>query len=230
MEITWHGGSCFRLTERSLLTVLTNPHPHGGLKLKADAITCSSAEMKPHADKIAPLQRNEPYIVYTPGEYELGGVFITARSLKPARQKQLVQVENAESREHDLAEAKPETKRVPTTIACAFNYEGLIVLHLGDFSTVPSQADLDAFGTVDILLVSVSLAEHHYQSISEVVRAVEPSIVIPMNYNTLEDEGMVKFLKDMGISSPKVQDAFKVSRSSLPEDTQIVCLSNKNSA
>ena len=44
MEITWYGLSCFRLTERNLATVVTDPFDaqvvgYEPLKLKADIIT-----------------------------------------------------------------------------------------------------------------------------------------------------------------------------------------------
>ena len=46
MEITWYGHSCFRLTERSLATVVTDPYDHRqvgyeSLKLKGDIVTVS---------------------------------------------------------------------------------------------------------------------------------------------------------------------------------------------
>jgi L-ascorbate metabolism protein UlaG (beta-lactamase superfamily) len=46
MEITWFGHSCFRLTERSLATVVTDPYDsltvgYEPLKLKADIVTVS---------------------------------------------------------------------------------------------------------------------------------------------------------------------------------------------
>ena len=43
MEITWYGHSCFRLTERSLATVVTDPYDHRqvgyeSLKLKGTSL------------------------------------------------------------------------------------------------------------------------------------------------------------------------------------------------
>jgi len=48
MEITWYGLSCFRLTERGLATVVTDPFDnravgYASLKLKADIVTVSHA-------------------------------------------------------------------------------------------------------------------------------------------------------------------------------------------
>jgi L-ascorbate metabolism protein UlaG (beta-lactamase superfamily) len=43
MEITWYGLSCFRLTERGLASVVTDPYDHefagfSPLKLRADIV------------------------------------------------------------------------------------------------------------------------------------------------------------------------------------------------
>ena len=48
MEITWYGHSCFRLAERSMATVVTDPFDsdvagYDALKLKADIVTVSHA-------------------------------------------------------------------------------------------------------------------------------------------------------------------------------------------
>ncbi len=46
MEITWYGHSCFRITERNMATVVTDPYDHHingyePLKLKGDIVTIS---------------------------------------------------------------------------------------------------------------------------------------------------------------------------------------------
>ena len=54
MEITWYGLSCFRITERGMATVVTDPFDHGAvgyepLKLKAEIVTAS------HESLLSPL-------------------------------------------------------------------------------------------------------------------------------------------------------------------------------
>ena len=46
MEITWYGHSCFRITERGMATVVTDPYDaeavgYSPLNLKADIVTVS---------------------------------------------------------------------------------------------------------------------------------------------------------------------------------------------
>ena len=80
MEITWYGLSCFRLTERGLATVVTDPYDHkvvgfNPLKLRGDIVTIShDAPGHNFESAVKPKQM----IIDGPGEYEIGGVFITA--------------------------------------------------------------------------------------------------------------------------------------------------------
>ena len=79
MEITWYGHSCFRITERNLATVVTDPYDsravgYSALKLKADIVTVSHTA--PGHDFV-PAVKGDPYHIAGPGEYEIGGVFIT---------------------------------------------------------------------------------------------------------------------------------------------------------
>jgi L-ascorbate metabolism protein UlaG (beta-lactamase superfamily) len=66
----------------------------------------------------------------------------------------------------------------------------------------------------------------------EVIGLFEPKIVIPMHYRHpgLNDElaaglePVEKFLKEFGAATPEPQEVFKATRSSLPEETQVVLL------
>lgn len=216
MEITWHGYSCFRMNERGTLTVVTDPYDKSvgdelG-KLKADVITISrDAPAHNNANAIVGAQRGDVKQVAGPGEYEIGGVFITGVAMK---------------------NAKSEGKQKST--AYAFNFDGLNVVHLGGLSFVPSQSQVDALETVDVLLIPVGggdgLSAAHA---SEIISLIEPSIVIPMHYRA---EGLkpkenldtvAKFLKEMGLSDVKTQDSLKITKSQLPDTTQVVLLEVK---
>ena len=79
MEITWYGQSCFRLTERGMATVVTDPFDHKAigyspLKLKADIVTVShDAPGHNNTDAV----KGTSHVITGPGEFEIGGVFIT---------------------------------------------------------------------------------------------------------------------------------------------------------
>ncbi len=74
MEITWYGHACFRLKDRNT-TVVTDPYDKTlGLSLprpKADII------YQPRLRTTQSYRLCEFKVVDGPGEYEIGGVFIT---------------------------------------------------------------------------------------------------------------------------------------------------------
>jgi len=102
------------------------------------------------------------------------------------------------------------------------------VCHLGDLGHVLAAEQVEELGNVDVLLlpaggvstVSIPIA-------AEVVRQLEPKIVIPMHYKTpvldWKLEPVERFLKELGVETVKSQPKLSISRSSLPESTQ-VCL------
>ena len=132
MEITWYGHSCFRLSERGLATTIIDPYDgqafgDSPLRLKGDIVTVSHD--RPGHNHI-PVVLGSPYIVNGPGEYEVGGVFITG-------------IQTTENREHaELA-----------NVLYVYDYHDLNVAHLGALNRVPSQAEVEDLGPVHILLI-----------------------------------------------------------------------------
>lgn len=216
MEITWHGQYCFRMTERATLTVVTDPFDASTgqepPKLRADVVTISRDD--PGHNNIAAVvgaQRGDVRIVRGPGEYEMGGVFITGVTMKTGNKK------------------SADTQR---GTVYAFNFDGVTVAHFGGINFVPTQSQIDALETVDVLLISVGGGDGlNSAQASEVISLIEPSIVVPMNYKTGNDarklDPVSKFLKEMGLSEAKTQESLKVTHSSLPEDTQVILLEVK---
>ena len=212
MEITWYGQNCFRLTERSMLAVVTDPFDGStGMeppKLKADVVTLSKMD-DPRSSNVSAIvgaQRGDVRKITGPGEYELGGVFITGVAMKPDKKS---------------ADGK--------TTVYAFNFDGLTVAHLGGLSFVPTQSQIDALETVNVLLVPAGgEGELSASQASEIISMIEPSIVVPMGFGNKATDALSKFLKEMGISSPKAQESLKITKSQLPEDTQVTLLEIKS--
>ena len=148
-----------------------------------------------------------------PGEYEIGGVFITG-----------VQTNGHSKKSSDE----------PRNTLYVFDFDGVTVAHLGDLNHVPSQSEIEALGTVDLALVPVGGGGGLSPSKAiEVISLLEPGIVIPMHYHTpgnkLKLSPVDKFLKEMGISSLEPQPSLKLSRSSVPEETKVVLLNHERS-
>jgi L-ascorbate metabolism protein UlaG (beta-lactamase superfamily) len=212
MEITWYGHSCFRLAERGMATVVVDPFDnkaigYSPLKLKADIVTIShDAPGHNNAEAV----KGTSHVIKGPGEFEIGGVFITG-----------VQTDGTGSGK----KAKTEIRNT----LYVFDYDGLTVAHLGDLQQVPSQTEIEALGTVNVALVPVGGGGGlNAAKAAEVISLLEPNIVIPMHYATADGtvplEALNKFMKEMGLNKPEAQPSLKVSRSGLPEETHVVVL------
>lgn len=209
MEIVWNGLNCFRLNERGLAAVVTDPYdPSVGLtfpRSRADVVTISWDD--PRAAYTRGVRG--PYrVVDTPGEYEIGGVFITGIST--------------------FADKKRGKQRGLNTIF-HFDYDGVTICHLGHLGHVPTQTQVKALGAVDVLLIPVGGDGGLTPALaSEVISMLEPSIVVPMQYKIPGLEislgTLNRFLKQMGVEKSEPEESLKVSSRGLPSETEIVIL------
>ncbi len=211
MEITWYGHSCFRMIERGLASVVTDPYDHRetgyeALKLKADIVTVSHDS--PGHNFIQAV-KGDARPITGPGEYEIGGVFITG-----------VQTNGHGKNSDELRNT-----------LYVFDFNGLTIAHMGDLSRVPSQAEIEALGPVHIALVPVGAGGSlNAAKAAEVISLIEPNIVIPMHYHTPAAtatlEPLARFTKEMGLAeSIEVVPSLKVtSISSLPSETHVIVL------
>jgi L-ascorbate metabolism protein UlaG (beta-lactamase superfamily) len=218
MEITWYGHSCFRLTERNYATVVTDPYNnktigYDPLRLKAEIVTVShDAPGHNHTDAV----KGTSHVIDGPGEFEIGGVFITG-----------VQTDTGSSGKKKSSNGNRNTLYV-------FDYDGITVAHLGDLQQVPTQAEIEALGTVNVALVPVGGGGGlNAAKAAEVISLLEPNLVVPMHYATPDAkvslESLNKFLKEMGLSKPQEQPSLKVTRSGLPDETHVVVLDYQKS-
>lgn len=215
MEIVWYGHSCFRLTERGMASVVTDPFDHDvigyqPLKLRGDIVTVSHDA--PGHNNVTVVKANK-HTLTSPGEYEIGGVFITGVMTNGYGKK------NAPTQRNTLY---------------VFDYDGVTVAHLGNLSKVPSQTGIEALGTVNIALVPVGGGGGlNAAKAAEVVSLLEPGIVIPMHYDNPDSKvklsPLSKFLKEMGLGKVEPQESLKITRSAVPVETRVVVLTYKHS-
>ncbi len=187
-------------------TVVADPYDHEyvgykALKLKGDLVTVSHDA--PGHNFVKGV-KGYAWDIRGPGEYEIGGVFITGVAV------------NEGKKDRDLV--------------FIFDYEGVNVCHLGDMQAVPSRAQVEAFGTVDVLLVPVGGGKAlSAAKAAEVIALIEPGIVIPMHYKTtnskLKLNPIKQFLQEMGLTAKeKAQPSLKVVKANIPDETQVVIL------
>jgi L-ascorbate metabolism protein UlaG (beta-lactamase superfamily) len=215
MEITWYGHSCFRITERNMASVVTDPFDHTAvgyraLKLKADIVTVSHDEP---AHNFVKAVKGAKWQITGAGEYEIGGVFLTA-----------------------VPTGKQNNKNNSLNMSFVFDYDGVNLAHLGAIKAVPSRKEVEAFGNVDVLLVPVGGGSSlSAAKAAEVVNLIEPGIVIPMYYSTpdtsIDLNDLSAFLKQMGLGSEyEEQESLKVNKRDIPQETRVIVLSYKKSA
>ncbi len=208
MEITWYGHSCFRLRGREG-TVITDPFGKDSgyewSRPRADIVTLSHEhENHNQGQRVA----GDPKIVHGPGEYEISNIFLTGIG--------------------SFHDNKKGMERGKNTIYL-IEFEDLRVCHLGDLGHVPTEAQAEAMSDVDVLFVPVGgVTALNASQAAEVVSQLEPHVVIPMHYKTKAFKGKLddidKFFKEMGLKSVEEQETLKITKNTVPDETQVVVL------
>jgi L-ascorbate metabolism protein UlaG (beta-lactamase superfamily) len=208
MEITWLGHSCFLIRGKEK-TIITDPcHPDLGYRLgepEADIVTLS--HFHPGHSYIEGVA-NEPKQIKSPGEYEIGGIFITGVATF-----------------HD--DKKGELKGKNTIYV--IEMDGITLCHLGDLGHPLGPHLVEELGDVDILFLPAGeVSTIPVDTAVEIIRQLEPPIVIPMHYKTEAFTGNLslvdKFLDKMRIRELEAKPKLSITSSSLPATTQTIVL------
>jgi len=104
------------------------------------------------------------------------------------------------------------------------------ICHLGDIGHVPGDEMVEEMGNVDMLLLPVGgVSTINAAMAAEIIRKLEPKVVIPMHYKTPQTsrdlEPVDDFLKEMGQTQVEPRPRFNFSRTNLPLSMQVVVLS-----
>ena len=217
MTITYHGHSCFKLRGKNG-AVVTDPYDDSvGFSLpslSADIITVSH-DHKDHnqVNRVSgTARRQRPFIINQLGEYEIGGISVFG----------------VKSYHDEVMGAERGLNSIFTIVV-----DGIRVCHLGDLSHELTEKEISDIGNVDVLLVPVGgVFTINAKQAVMVTRAIEPSFVIPMHYNTQahdqktfgELQGGESFLKEFGADSVTTVDKLKLEGDRLPEEIEVVVL------
>lgn len=217
MDITYLGHSSFRLRGKSAV-VVTDPFDSKMVGLKypkvsADIVTVSH-DHKDHssAEQIKDVQM----VINGPGEYEVKGVSIIGLQTF-----------------HD---DKKGQERGKNTIYL-LEIDKLRIAHLGDLGHKLEEKTVEDLGTVDILMIPVGGVYTIGSTVaSEVIRDIEPSIVIPMHYKSsgMDEKSFGKlstlddFLKEVGMTVEEM-DKFSIKKSDFIDgESKVVVLKPKS--
>ncbi len=208
MEISWLGHSCFRI-KGAQATVITDPYsPDLGYTLgKPTARIVTVSHQHPGHSYVQGVGGG-PKTVTGPGEYEIGNVLIIGLTTF-----------------HD---GDKGGKRGKNTIYLREGDE-VSVCHLGDLGHVLTTEQVEEIENVDVLLLPVGgVSTIDAPMAAEVVRQLEPKLVVPMHYKTEALnrglEPVEKFLKEMGVKEVNSQPKLSFTKANLPISTQVFLL------
>ncbi len=215
MDITYFGHSSFRLKGK-VATVVTDPFDASvgfsfPKNVTADIVTVSHI----HSDHNAVAAiGGEPLVLTNPGEYEAKGVEIVGFDMY-----------------HD---AKKGEERGTNTVF-KIVLDGVSILHLGDLGHGLTDEQVEAFDTIDVLMIPVGgFYTIDGKKAAEIVNQIEPSIVVPMHYAVSALNETIKkqmqdvsiFLKEFGKETTEPQTKLSIKPGSLPPELQIVVLTS----
>jgi L-ascorbate metabolism protein UlaG (beta-lactamase superfamily) len=211
MRIKWVGHSCFLITSRDGLRVITDPYTVGGginyspIKETADVVIVSHG----HSDhgNVSAVQ-GKPEIVKGSGKKTAKGIQFKGIAAH-----------------HDASQGK---QRGPNTVFC-FTMDDVRLCHLGDLGHVLSPEQVAEIGVVDILFIPVGGYFTIDASVaSQVCDQLKPKIVIPMHFKTPKCTYPIAGVEDFIDGKKSVRrvgsSEVEVEREKLPAATEIVLL------
>lgn len=211
MRIRFLGHACFKLKTKTA-TVVSDPYSSevgfAMPQVKADIVTVSHD----HFDhNYIEAVKGHPFVVKGPGEYEIKEVALTGLTTF-----------------HDN---KKGEKRGQNTIY-VITAEDLNICHLGDLGHTLKTKTIEQLGEIDVLLVPVG-GEFTLDVAKavELVKQLEPRLVIPMHYRTKKHDAdkfaklksVADFLQELGVEK-KQEEKLSVSKSGLGEEMEVVVL------
>ena len=144
-----------------------------------------------------------------PGEYEVGGVLILGMRTY-----------------HDAGKGAQRGKNT----LYLMQVDEVSICHLGDLGHVLNEEMVEDLGNIDVLMLPVGgVSTISASEAAEIVRLIEPRIVLPMHYQTEAFKGKLQpvepFLKEMGVSEIEPLNRLNVTKTNLPLTTQVTLLS-----
>jgi len=205
MEITWLGHSCFKI-KGSNATTITDPYsPDIGYSLGKPTAHIVIVSHKHPGHAYVQGIGGEPKAITSPGEYEIKGTLIIGI---PSF--------------HDNQRGEDRGKNTIYLL----EVDEVAICHLGDLGHVLSNDQIEEIGNVDVLMLPVGgVSTINAPMAAEVIRQLEPKIILPMHYQTpalnRQLDPVDRFLKEIGITADEPKPKLSVTKSNLPIDTQV---------
>ena len=167
MKVKWLGHSCFLITSKDGIRIITDPYAVGGginyspIKETADIVVVSHE----HGDhnNVSAVQ-GKPEVVKGSGVKIAKGIQFRGIATY-----------------HDTNKGK---QRGPNTVFC-FTVDDIKLCHLGDLGHLLTQEQVDKIGAVDMLLIPVGgFFTIDATDASQVCDQLAPKVIVPMHFKT----------------------------------------------
>ena len=218
MDIKYVGHSSFLIKTKNA-RVLTDPFDPKAVGLKfpkteTDIVTISHKhDDHNYLGQVVGPEGTDPLVIDMPGEFESRGVRIFGFASFHDDKK------GEERGENNLYKIEAE---------------GISILHCGDLGVVLEDSVVEAIGEVDIILVPTGgVYTINSAQAAELIKKVEPSIVIPMHFNRegLNEktfgslEPVSEFLKKFGAENVVPIPKLVIKKEEMADEMKIVVLS-----
>lgn len=215
MQINYLGHSCFKIKSRDITLIIDPFDDYIGFSLpktKADIVVISH-QHKDH-NCLANIE-GEPFVIQNPGEYEISDVSVFGMQTF-----------------HDNQGGQAKGKNIVYNIQA----EEISLCHLGDLGHMLNDRQLEEINGVDILFAPVGgVFTLDIKQIIELIKKIEPSIIIPMHYRTNRHNqntfgqlaALDDFLVEFGAPDAEIQEKLIVQKNSFSNESQVVPLAFK---
>lgn len=214
MRITYFGHSCFLVEAKDQTRVILDPYEHGAydgavkyapVDEPADVVLASHEHPDHSATGTIP---GKPLVFLHPVSERVGAVTVTG-----------IEVDHDEN---------GGEQRGKSTISIVDDGE-LRLVHLGDLGHILDEETVEELGHVDVLLIPVGgYFTIDHQGASAVVKALAPSIVIPMHYKTSKIDFPIAsadaFLETQNTVQRMESPTIEVTKATLPPETTVMFL------
>jgi len=209
MEIKYLGHSSF-LIKTKTAKIVTDPFDPGMVGIKfpkteANIVTISHNHKDHNQFKnVSGINGVDPLTIDMPGEFEKLGVRIFGFQSF-----------------HDKTQGSERGEN----ILYKFESEGISVLHCGDLGVIPEESFLETIGEIDILLVPVGgIYTIDSEEAFQLVKKVEPAIVIPMHYGSGKLAPVSDFTKKFGLDNLVPLPKLVYKKEEIEQEMKVVVL------
>lgn len=210
MDITWLGHACIRVRTHQTAVVMDPCDKTSGFDIgrpAADIVTVSNpSPLHSHVRGV----RGDPIAINGPGEYEIGGVQITGVSTYLAPPE--------------------ENSPADSNTAFVLESEDLQLVHVGGLGAPLTAEQIEQLSSADVLVLPIGGGSTlEADEAARLVRALEPSLVIPVHYpidgvGDGDQEALQKFATSVGLEAAEPVARASINRRGLGDTLQLLLL------